>query len=190
MNATAEQTIMSHKLTPARQNEIFSRCQWSPDGSRVRVSSTHRTDPLLRAAGVSHPRPLQTYLVKVRRDTSGFLVIDHDNHPPQSESDDADLFAPGGLFAGESPNPGAGAFPVQIPIGFFEELRETVRIRRFEILTTERTRIRVEVLAYEDLSLPSPCEPEQWRSREVTDTEIHAAVSVLHMAREISRFER
>lgn len=187
---------MSHKLTPAKQNEILSRATWTAEG-KVRLQSTYRTDPLLRAAGVSHPRPLEVYPVLVRRDSSGFLVIDHQGqgHAPQPESD-ADLFAAGGLFAGQAEPIAAAALPStkpsprsEIPCSFALELRESIRIRRFEIPTGERTRVRVEVLTYRDKSLPAPMEPEQWESHEPTDAEILAAISALHMSRELKNYE-
>ncbi|MEO5712592.1 MAG: hypothetical protein ABIT37_03815 [Luteolibacter sp.] len=185
---------MSHKLTPARQNAILSHCNWTGQSS-VRVQSTLKTEPLLRSAGVSHPRALEWYPVPVRRDNSGFLVIDHDagKHAPQSEGND-ELYQAGGLFAGEKPPAETieQTAPVNFPKGlpFFAELRETLNARRFEITTGPHTRIRVEIVAFEDKSLPSPSESEQWIPQEPTNTEVHAAVSALYMARELSHFEK
>jgi len=191
MNSTAEQITMSHKLTPAKQNDILSRAFWTPDG-RVRLQCTHRTEPLLRAAGVSHPRPLETYPVSVRRDSSGFLVIDHDAHAPQTESD-AHLYDPGGLFAGSAPPAPAAAQATQrteIPPAFALELREALRIRRFEIPTGDSTRVRIEVLTYQDKAMPAPMEPEQWKSREPSDAEIIAAAHALMLSRQLAHYEK
>jgi hypothetical protein len=193
MTPTAETMTNHHKLTPARQNEILSQCQWTPEG-KVRVTCSHRTEPLLRVAGVSHPRPLAHYSLNVRRDRSGFLVIDHDAHQATVRPDDDDdaLYAPGGLLEGMSPEtaPQTPSAPRTIPVGFFEEIRETLRIRRFEIPVADNIRIRVEVLAYDDKSLPSPIEREQWISRPATDAEFIAAISALYMARETQTYEK
>lgn len=75
MTPAAETAAMSYSLSPPRQNHLLSQGTWTPEGC-VRIVCTHATAALLRYAGVTHPRVMDSYDVSVKRDTSGFLVVD------------------------------------------------------------------------------------------------------------------
>lgn len=186
---SSESIAMAHKLTPARQNEILGRCNWNADGT-VQVQCTLRTEPLLRLAGIDHPRVLETYALAVFRDTSGFLVIDREKAAAAAEEES--LYGPGGLFAGmeRDPAPEKHPGPPQINPDFFVDWHNAIRSRRFEIRTGDRSKVRIEILSYDDKSLPSPLEREQWESREPTDADVHAAISALARGRDLKHFER
>lgn len=191
---------MSHKLTPARQNSLLAKCSWDPDGRRLRVACTHHTEPLLRLAGISHPRACETYLVPAMRDNSGFLVIDHDRRA-ESESN-GELFERGGLLAGmEQEELLRRHYPIRFVsadsprgevAGMVEETKALIseRARRFDIPTGPHSKVRVLVIAMDDKALPSPNERELWESRTPVDADVYAAAHALCVAQELKHFER
>ena len=195
MNATEEKIIMSHRLSHARQNEILSKCSWEADGMRVRVVCTHRTEPILRLAGIAKPRACETYMVPVKRDKSAFLIVDLDARA-QSASD-GELFEAGGLLARmERPN----AAPV--PPAAFSARAETSQMvaetkalihdygKRFEVSTGPHSKIRLIVIALEDKALPSPGEPELWEPTDPSDRDILSAAHALVTAKNLDHFRR
>lgn len=198
MNAEAEQQAMSHKLTAARQNALLSHCAWI-DSSCVRMQATLKTEPILRYAGVSHPRVLEWYSVPVKRDNSGFLVIDHDGkkHAPQSESTD-ELYELGGIFAGEDAGNVDAEHAEKTKVASIPEelepemdaLCELTKTRTFEIQTGPDSRVRIQIISFEDVSLPSPNEREKWKPRKTINAEVHAAIAALHSCRLLSHYEQ
>lgn len=199
MNATqTAAATMSKPLTSACQNAILSQYQWTPSG-KIRVQCTHRTEPLLRKAGVHRPKPFEFYEVKVRRNEAGFLVLNHyAEKTPLIESSDDSLFAPGGIFAGETPPPAAptNILPLprrEIPPEIAPELANLCEIpatRTFEIPTGPHSKIRIQIIAFEDESLPAPNERERWTPHKPSAPQIHAAIAALHMARDLAHFEQ
>lgn len=184
---------MSHKLTPARQSALLSRYHYL-DNNRLRVQCVLATEPLLKLAGVHHPQPFEFYPIPVRRDESGFLVIETAPCAPQSESD-SELFAPGGIFAGSVQPEGRRTSNItdhraEIPLQFFSELRETMRVRRFEIATGPHSKVRVEIVAFDDHALPSPMEPERWKPRDAADKEVREVAQALALAPSLPSLER
>ena len=151
-------------LTAARQNELLTRYQWTGDG-QVRVQAVHATDGLLRAAGVKQPRAFEWYLLDVERNVQGLLVLDRTRRVARLAAEQCEAFA-----AAEAGN--------------------SAGWRSFEVQTGPDSRVRVEVLAQDDLALPSPCEPELWRDRRATNAEVYSAVHALALEREIERLER
>lgn len=203
--ATAEN--MSKSLTAASQSAILGKFPW--EGSKKRVTCTMHTEALLRKAGVSDPKPLQHYDVSVKRDDAGFLVLDtHAGKAGLVENGDDSLYEPGGLFAGELPPVNVISLKEQIAAnkpGLARALTETARAeiapelaqlceltctRTFEISTGPHTKVRVQVVGFEDESLPSPNEREKWAPRTPSDVQTHAAIAALHMARQLSHFEQ
>lgn len=204
------------KLNHAQQNAILSRYSWTTDG-KVRVRSMHRSDPLLRMAGIADPVALEYYNLPVVRDGKGFLILDlveSSKRTPVSDSDES-LFEAGGLFASDvqpggkqpvDPNhekmvfdstgkvAGVAIYAVSLrsekPAVDTTELGEFVATRTFEIPTGPHSKVRVMVIGYEDESLPSPGEPERWKPRNPTDTDVRAAVSALHMSRRLGDYEK
>lgn len=75
MTPAAEIAAMSYSLSPPRQNHLLSQGTWTA-GGRIKILCTHATTALLRYAGVTHPRVMDHYHIPVKRDTSGFLVVD------------------------------------------------------------------------------------------------------------------
>lgn len=57
-------------------------------------------------------------------------------------------------------------------------------------MTSCDTKVRVVVLALDDVALPCPLEPERWGYRRATDPEVHGAIAALHMARELGHYEK
>jgi hypothetical protein len=200
---------MSKPLTHAHQNAILARFSWTAEGM-IRVRATHNSEPLLRLAGIPNPVTLEYYNVPVMRDSKGFLIVDTNEtaiRKPVSDSDDS-LFEAGGLFAGErdkSPKSLQSDFVRQIAKGFgiqplsaraeslapeIASLCELTCTRTFEITTGPQSKVRVQIIAFEDQALPSPGEREQWGPKKPTDTDIRAAAAAMHMARELSHFEQ
>jgi hypothetical protein len=196
MSTATEDETMSKKqlLSPATVSSILSHGTWQ-GSDKVRIVSTLRNDPVLRKAGVHDPRPLESYDVPVKRDARGLLVIDHDAHtpPPVAASDDS-LFESGGLFANQDrPNvvdfiPAASVSDEIQPV--LDALCEIPATRTFEITIDSHRKIRVQVCGFEDQALPSPSEPERWKPRKPSNVDVHAAISALHMARELAHFEQ
>lgn len=94
MTPASEAIAMSHSLSPPRQNHILSQCEWTPEG-RVRLLCTHANAHLIRYAGVTQPRVMETYIIPVKRDRCGFLVVDlfpADDSPPASPLEDFEHF--------------------------------------------------------------------------------------------------
>jgi hypothetical protein len=180
---------MSKPLTAAAQSAILSQFPWLPNG-KVRVTCTHRTEHLLRKAGVAAPRPLEGYEVDVRRDEAGFLVINPYSSRPVAASDDV-LFERGGIFADDQrgfiapakSRPGP-------PLAEIAHLGELPATRTFEIPTGPQSKIRVQVIAYEDESLPSPSERERWKPAKPSDSQLREAVTALHLSRRLADLEQ
>lgn len=182
---------MSNPLTAAAQSAILSQFPWLPNG-KVRVTCTHRTEPLLRKAGVAAPRPLEAYEVDVRRDEAGFLVINPYASRPVAASDDA-LFERGGIFADDQRLPLSAAITPRLPEPARAELAtlcELPATRTFEIATGPQSKIRVQVIAFEDDSLPSPSERETWKPAKPTDSQLREAVTALHLSRRLADLEQ
>ena len=180
---------MTKFLSVTKMHEILSQCEWTP-GGKLRVLCTHKTQELIEQSGVYEPRALTYYEVDVRRDEEGFLVLNPFHKRPVSlrtVPDDS-------LFAGASDAP--AALPAALPAAPTEVAEELdlltmiARMRTFEIAVDCHRRIRVEVVALEDESLPSPNERERWKIRKASDVDIHAAISALYMSRQIAGFER
>ncbi|MES2923714.1 MAG: hypothetical protein V4819_19320 [Verrucomicrobiota bacterium] len=201
MNATIE-TDMSKPLTHVMQHAILSKCLWSGEG-KMRVQCTHRTEPLLRKAGVHDPKPLQEYEIKVRREESGLLVINpYAGKAPIVETSDDSLFEAGGLFAGDPPAGAVNVIDLQAAVAAnrpqiqaalapeMAELCQMTRTRTFEVTTDSHQKIRVQVIAFDDEALPSPGEREKWTPRKASNVQIHAAIAALHMARDLAHFEQ
>lgn len=181
---------MSKPLTAAAQSAILSQFPWLPNG-KVRVTATHRTDPLLRKAGVAEPKPLESYEISVRRDEAGFLVINPYSSRPVAAADDV-LFERGGIFADDQRLALTTVKP-RLPESARAELAtlcELPATRTFEISTGPQSRIRVQVIAFEDESLPSPSERERWIPAKPTDSQIRAAVAALHITRRLADLEQ
>lgn len=198
MTANEEKIIMSHQLSPARQNALLSKCSW--EGQRVRVACTHHTEPILRLAGISKPRPCETYLVPATRDKSGFLVVDTE---ARAESADiGELFHRGGLLEGLQeinqgpitilPTDSMRVETVPDAAGMVEETKALIHGhgRRFEVSTGPHSKIRLLIIAMDDEALPSPNERELWTSRNPTDTEVAEAARVLIVTPNLAYFER
>lgn len=186
---------MSKPLTAAAQSAILSQFPWLANG-KVRVTCTHRTEHLLKKAGIGDPKALEYYDLSVRRDESGFLTLNpYCAKQNRAETSDASLFEPGGLFAGDDP-PEHLPIPtraVSLPDSARAELSvlcELPATRTFEIPTGPNSKIRVQVIAFEDESLPSPNEREIWKPSKPTDTQIHAAVSALYLSRRLADLEQ
>jgi hypothetical protein len=193
---TTTEDPMSKPLSPAAVSAILGDGQWI-GSDRVRLRCTHRTDPVLRKAGVLAPVPLEDYVIPVRRD-HGLLVIDREAHPaaPSAIGEDS-LFEPGGIFAGETPPAPNHSLRSEINLidspEIAAELRALAEIpatRSFQIPVHPQSRIRILICAFDDESFPSPCEPEQWQPRRPSDAEVHAAVSALHMVRRLPDLEQ
>lgn len=187
---------MNKMLSHAQQSAILSHYPYAAGGEKVRVPCTHRTKPLLSLAGIREPRTLETYSVPVKRDGKGFLVVDTEaagKRAPVSDSDD-DLFETGGIFAQDSPRGECGSAAVPVPLvppsPELAALCELPATRTYEIKTGSHSKIRVQVIAFEDEALPSPGEREKWCPRKPTDTDVHAAISALHMSRELRNYEQ
>lgn len=199
-SVTEPPDIMSKPLTAAAMSAILNPLEWRDDGTK-RVQCTHRTEALLRKAGVPDPKPLEHYDVKVRRDEKGFLVINPSaGKAPLIEAGDDSLFEAGGLFAGEQAPVDAGAIQAEISrnravriapdaVEEMERMCEFTRTRTFEVSIDPHTKVRVQVVAFEDQALPSPNERERWMPQKASNVQIHAAVSALHMARDLGHFE-
>jgi hypothetical protein len=188
---------MSHKLSPAKQNALLAKCTWDDAGRRVKVTCTHHTEPLLRLAGISHPRACEAYFVPAMRDGSGFLVIDTEARAESASH--GELFEAGGLLAGMSPEihtPVDCSTRVEITndllAGMVEETKALIHGhgRRFEVTTGPTSKIRLLIIAMDDRALPSPSERELWEPRDPTDTDVIAATHALALARELAHFER
>lgn len=188
MTPQLEAIVMSHQLTPAKQNSILSQCQWTPNG-KVRVQCSHHTMGVLQLAGVMHPRPLEYYDVAVKRDRAGFLTVDCETHQDAAAECMGELFRAGGLLAGladtapEILDNKQAASEVR---GFLEKLRAT---RDFEIRTGPHSKVIVSLIGYVDESLPSPGEVEQWKPKRPTNTDVFAACHALAMHRCIEAAE-
>lgn len=187
-----------NRLSHAQQSAILNHYPYAADGVKVRVPCTHRTKPLLSLAGIRDPRTLETYSVPVKKDPKGFLIVDTETtekRPPVSDSDD-DLFGEGGIFAGDPPlGESVGGDLLRsktsaVPREELAELCEIPRTRIFEIPTGPHSKVRVQVIGFEDGALPSPGEREQWSPRKPTDSDVHAAISALHMSRELRNYEQ
>lgn len=190
MNSSTEDIVMKHVLTPAKQNAMLSTCEWVGD-SKVRVVCTHRTEPLLRAAGLHSVRPMESYVVPVLRDKSGFLVLDHERRA--AADCPGELFEPGGLLQGLNLHAGGEVEVHPAPedfAGFFQETKAGIRARRFEVSTGPSSKVRVLIVALDDKALPSPGERELWEAREPSDTDIYAATHALALARNLKHHER
>lgn len=202
MNATEE---MSKPLSAAAVSAILSHGKWQ-GSDKIRLTCTHRTEPVLRKAGVLDPKPLEEYDVPVKRE-GGLIVIDRDRHHfPPAPAGDASLFEPGGLFAGDPSPVDAGGIQSAIAAtrdafhaainadpetgAAFDLLCEISRTRTFEIPTGPQSKIRVQILAFEDESLPSPNERDRWVPRKPSNVDCHAAVAALRMARDLSNLEQ
>lgn len=200
------------RISHAQQHAIFSKYSWTTEG-RIRVRATHSSEPLLKLAGVRHPIALEYYNLPAKRDLRGFLILDEEEsakRPPATDSD-ACLFEPGGLFCGQqaadqrtdphherqiqdsSGKTVAVARLHAIQPDAAPELAalcELPATRTFEIPTGIETKIRVQIIAFEDESLPAPNERERWTPSKPTDVQIHAALAALHHTRRLTELEQ
>lgn len=204
MNATHKSPdTMSKPLSPAAESAMLSHFPWTPEG-KIRLSCTLRTEPLLRKAGVRDPKPLESYDVPVRRMENGFLAINPYHRSavrPPIENSNESLFETGGIFANDSAPEEADqinllkrAFPLHaMPDSARAELSALCEIpctRTFEIPTGPQSKIRVQVIAFDDEALPSPNERECWKPSKPTNTQIHAAVYALYLSRRLADLEQ
>ncbi len=195
MSPITEEIAMAHKLSPAKQNAMLAKCAWEPGSSRLRVTCTHNTAPLLRMAGISCPRPCETYLVPAIRDQSGFLVVDTEARAASAEM--GELFKSGGLLHGIDQNghfailQGDDSMRVE-NAGMIEETKALIHGhgRRFEVSTGPHSKIRLLIIAMDDEALPSPSERELWTSRNPTDREVVEAAHALVVASSLDHFRR
>ena len=198
------------RISHAQQHAIFSKYSWTTEG-RIRVRATHSSEPLLKLAGVRNPVALEYYNLPAKRDLRGFLVLDEDERaqrPPVTDSD-ASLFEPGGLFSRQAHDQGTDpdhereirdASGKVVAVQRYHVAPDTERelaalcelpaTRTFEIPTGPHSKIRVQVIAFEDESLPAPIERERWTPSKPTDVQIHAAVSALHLSRRLADLEQ
>lgn len=159
MTREAEEITMRHGLNHARQNAILSNYSWCSE-HEVRVECTHRTEALLRLAGVARPEPLKWYAVPVKRDNSGFLVVDHEPLLRKAAADE------------------------------MRDFRERMAAgRAFEVPLGPTRKAVVSITVYEDEAPPTPLEPERWKPERATETDVFATVHALATAREREVFE-
>ena len=197
MSTTLDAEPMSKHLSAAAVSAILSKGKWR-GSDKIRLTCTHRNAPVLRLAGLGEPIPFLEYDVPVKRDAAGLLVIDRAPHAlrsvPVPVKNDDSLFAAGGIFAGEGVSE-----DMQTAIAAVEredlaphlaEFCEFSKTRTFEIAVDSHQKVRVQVIAFDDESLPAPSEPEKWVPRKPSDAQIHAAIAALHMARDLKHFEQ
>lgn len=158
--------------TAASQSAILNHFPWLPNGKKL-VNCTVRSEPLLRKAGVLQPIPLEDYEVSVRRDEAGFLVLN-----PYAP---AQLTARRVLTAHRVVAADRAARADLAPE--LDALSELARTRTFELMFDSHSKVRIQVMAYEDVSLPSPNELEDWRPRKPCDAQVIAAVAAMHHGR-------
>lgn len=196
MNHESETVAMSHALTPARQNEILSHWNWTPEG-KVRVQCTKRTQALLVFAGIVSPRVLEYYDVPVRRDKSGFLVVDHGEGVPQSAHSLEELFAAGGIFSGMRDmidHQGSGASDnitkeeaAALLRKMLSEFRAT---RTFEVQVGPYQKLQISITGYVDASAEAPpWDVRKWEAKRPNNTEVHAAAQAIAMHRSLESCE-
>ena len=166
-------------MTRNTQSAILGRLRFHPDDMGwVYCQSTYHHDALLRLAGVPRPSPLQWYLVPVKRDRWYRLVLDGDRSavsvaPPEVAC------RPDGVGGERRPS---AAEAVALLSGEESMMDEVATVMEIEIY--EGLRVRLEVTALEDASLPSPLEVTNYRPRSATAAEIRAAAAAIYMHRD------
>lgn len=197
MSTTFDTEPMSKHLSAAAVSAILSKGKWI-GSDKISLTCTFRNAPVLRLAGLGEPIPFLEYYVSVKRNDAGMLVIDRAPHAlrsvPVPVINDDSLFAAGGIFAGE-----AVSADMQTAIAAVEredlapqlaEFCEFSKTRTFEIAVDSHQKVRVQVIAFDDESLPAPSEREKWVPRKPSAAQIHAAIAALHMARDLKHFEQ